>query len=140
MPNFDRFVEKCLQNFSKGTPNSAEGSAVLGEPSNPSRPGKLIVNFDSQPSFARSTTTNYNVVDTDYNRLVFCPLLKMQKVDFFQGKETSIPLILFYSGSREANLTWIFAYSNDVLYLNIHNSKALSDINKLLSYFENLVV
>ena len=43
------------------------GSAVLGEPSNPSRPGKLIVNFDSQPSFARSSTTNYNVVDTDYN-------------------------------------------------------------------------
>ena len=60
-------LKDVYKNSSKGTPNSAVGSAVLGEPSNPSRPGKLIVNFDSQPSFARSTTTNYNVVDTDYN-------------------------------------------------------------------------
>ena len=45
----------------------AEGSAVLGEPDNASRPGKLIVNFDGQPSFARSTTTNYNILDTDYD-------------------------------------------------------------------------
>jgi len=61
-----KVINKSVSSI-KGTPNSAVGSAVLGEPSNPSRPGKLIVNFDSQPSFARSTTTNYNIVDTDYN-------------------------------------------------------------------------
>jgi len=50
-----------------GNANVAEGSATLGEPDNASKPGKLIVNFDGQPSFARSTTTNYNILDTDYD-------------------------------------------------------------------------
>ena len=45
----------------------AEGKAVLGEPDNSSRPGKLIVNFDGQPSFAQSTSTNYNILNTDYD-------------------------------------------------------------------------
>jgi len=61
-----KVVNKGVNTF-KGTPNVAEGSAVLGEPANPSKPGKLIVNFDSQPSFARSSTTNYNILDTDYS-------------------------------------------------------------------------
>lgn len=50
-----------------GAPSSALGVAVLGEPDNPAQPGKLIVNFDSQPFFTRSTSTNYNVLDTDYH-------------------------------------------------------------------------
>ena len=53
--------------FRKGTPNVAEGSATLGEPNNPSKPGKLIVRFDGQPAFTQSTTTNYNILDTDYD-------------------------------------------------------------------------
>merc|ERR1711962_457469 len=61
-----KVINKGVNTF-KGTPNVAEGSAVLGEPANPSKPGKLIVNFDSQPSFARSSTTNYNILDTDYS-------------------------------------------------------------------------
>ena len=52
--------------FRKGTPNVAEGSATLGEPNNPHKPGKLIVRFDAQPAFTQSTETNYNIIDTDY--------------------------------------------------------------------------
>jgi len=49
------------------TYSNATGEAVLGEPENPTKPGKLIVNFDSQPSFTRATRTNYNIVYTDYD-------------------------------------------------------------------------
>jgi len=46
---------------------SAKAKAVLGEPSNPDKPGKLIVNFYDPPSKRESTTTNYNILDTDYD-------------------------------------------------------------------------
>ena len=46
--------------------------------------------------------------------------------------------------SRKARLTWkyflIFAYTIDVLSLNIYNSKAICDIFELLSNYENLVI
>lgn len=43
----------------------ARGEAVLA----PSRSNlaRLIVNFDSQPFFVRSSTPNYNVIETDYD-------------------------------------------------------------------------
>merc|ERR1711915_242952 len=65
-------------------PNVAEGSAVLGEPDNASRPGKLIVNFDSQPSFARSTETNYNIVDTDYTSYAVVYFCEQKFFDLFK--------------------------------------------------------
>jgi len=44
--------------------SSAKGTATLNDPNDPNRPGELIVNFGGfQPE---STSTNYNVVDTDY--------------------------------------------------------------------------
>lgn len=44
--------------------SSAKGMATLNDPNDPNRPGELIVNFGGfQPE---STSTNYNVVDTDY--------------------------------------------------------------------------
>jgi len=46
---------------------SAKANAVLGEPNNPEKPGKLIVNFYDPPSKRVSTTTNYNILDTDYD-------------------------------------------------------------------------
>jgi len=45
---------------------SAKANAVLGEPTNQEKPGKLIVNFYDPPSKRVSTTTNYNILDTDY--------------------------------------------------------------------------
>jgi len=48
--------------FSRG----AKGTAVLGEPSNPDNPGKLIVNFYDPASRVQRNTTNYNILDTDY--------------------------------------------------------------------------
>jgi len=44
----------------------AKGNADLGEPNNPDKPGKLIVNFYDPPSRVISETTNYNILDTDY--------------------------------------------------------------------------
>jgi len=45
----------------------AKGTAVLGEPDNPTKPGKLIVNFYDPPSKRVADTTNYNILDTDYD-------------------------------------------------------------------------
>jgi len=45
---------------------SAKGNATLGEPDNAEKPAKLVVNFYDPPSRVKSTTTNYNVIDTDY--------------------------------------------------------------------------
>jgi len=45
----------------------AKGTAVLGEPDNATKPGKLIVNFYDPPSKMVSNTTNYNILDTDYD-------------------------------------------------------------------------
>jgi len=46
--------------------SSAKGTATLNDPNDPNRPGELIVNFGGfQPE---STSTNYNVVDTDYDQ------------------------------------------------------------------------
>ena len=70
--------------FSKGTPNVAEGSAVLGEPHNPSKPGKLIVNFDGQPSFTQSSTTNYNIIDTDYTSYAIVYSCNQKLFDLFK--------------------------------------------------------
>ena len=38
---------------STGAPQEAEGTAILNNPTDPSVPGELIVNFDSQPSFSK---------------------------------------------------------------------------------------
>merc|ERR1712241_719978 len=65
-PTTVKVINSSVNKFT-GNANVAEGSATLGEPDNASKPGKLIVNFDGQPSFARSTTTNYNILDTDYD-------------------------------------------------------------------------
>merc|ERR1712223_410936 len=50
-----------------GAKQVARGNAVLADPDNPFSPGELIVNFDSQPSFTRARSANYNVIDTDYD-------------------------------------------------------------------------
>ena len=39
--------------FRTGSPQRAEGNAVLNNPSDPQKPGELIVNFDAQPSFSK---------------------------------------------------------------------------------------
>jgi len=51
-------------NYITGSKREAIGDAVLADPTDPSRPARLIVNFDSQTT--RSTSANYNVVETDY--------------------------------------------------------------------------
>ena len=61
---------KYIQEFEQrrtGAPIEAKGSAILNDPFDPLVPGELIVNFEDQPSFSRSTSTNYNVIDTDYD-------------------------------------------------------------------------
>jgi len=78
-----KVVNRGVNTF-KGTPNVAEGSAVLGEPDNLSHPGKLIVNFDSQPAFARSTTTNYNIIDTDYTSYAVVYFCEQKFFDLFK--------------------------------------------------------
>jgi len=45
---------------------NARGNATLGEPDNTNKPGKLIVNFYDPKSIRVATTTNYNILDTDY--------------------------------------------------------------------------
>ena len=70
--------------FRKGTPNVAEGSATLGEPNNPSKPGKLIVRFDGQPAFTQSTTTNYNILDTDYDSYAIVYSCNQKFFDLFK--------------------------------------------------------
>ena len=42
-----------LINFRTGAPIEAKGSAILNDPFDPLKPGELIVNFDSQPSFSK---------------------------------------------------------------------------------------
>jgi len=51
-------------NYITGVSREAIGDAVLADPNDPAGSARLIVNFDSQET--RSTTANYNVVDTDY--------------------------------------------------------------------------
>jgi len=51
-----------------GASQEAEGTAILNNPTDPSVPGELIVNFDSQPEFTRASSTNYNVIETDYDQ------------------------------------------------------------------------
>jgi len=50
-----------------GAPIEAKGTAVLNDPNDPQTPGELVVNFDAQPSFTRASSTNYNIIDTDYD-------------------------------------------------------------------------
>jgi len=47
-----------------GKLDEVRGSAVLADPSDPTKAANLIVNFDVQP--VKSNTTNYSVVETDY--------------------------------------------------------------------------
>ena len=56
-----------LLNFRTGGLTSLYGYADLAYPDDPSKPGKLIVNFDNFPVH---TETNYNVVMTDYDNYV----------------------------------------------------------------------
>merc|ERR1712142_398496 len=49
-----------------GNLNEAIGTAVLADPSDPTKAANLIVNFDSNP--VKSNTTNYSVVKTDYEK------------------------------------------------------------------------
>jgi len=51
-------------NYITSVSREAIGDAVLADPDDPEGSARLIVNFDSQST--RSTTANYNVVDTDY--------------------------------------------------------------------------
>jgi len=45
----------------------ATGNATLGDPDNAEKPAKLVVNFfGARPTDKISTTTNYNVIETDY--------------------------------------------------------------------------
>merc|ERR1712062_859452 len=59
-------INKAINSIT-GAPIEAKGSAILNDPFDPLVPGELIVNFEDQPSFSRSTSTNYNVIDTDYD-------------------------------------------------------------------------
>jgi len=59
----------------------AKASAVLGEPGNPQKPGKLIVNFYDPPSKRISTTTNYNILDTDYDSFTTVYLCRQVKAN-----------------------------------------------------------
>jgi len=54
----------------------ATGNATLGDPDNAEKPGKFVVNFYGERKSKKiSTTTNYNVIETDYTSysiIYFC--------------------------------------------------------------------
>jgi len=77
-----------------GNSSAATGEAVLAEPNNPEKPAKLIVNFDRQPVFTRSTTANYNVIDTDY---------KSYSIVYTCKEEQSVKKELLWILTRERN-------------------------------------
>jgi len=60
-------INQAVNTFT-GASQEAEGTAILNNPTDPSVPGELIVNFDSQPEFTRASSTNYNVIETDYDQ------------------------------------------------------------------------
>jgi len=65
----DRFiigVDNKGINRVTGNVDEALGTAILADPSDPTKAANLIVNFDSNPF--KSNTTNYSVVKTDYEK------------------------------------------------------------------------
>jgi len=64
----------------------ATGNATLGDPDNAEKPAKLVVNFYGERKSDRiSTTTNYNVIETDYTSysiIYFCRQAGAEKSEF----------------------------------------------------------
>ena len=103
--------------FCSGKTNIFLGDAILSEPSNPTRPGKLTANFetfDSLPApLPRFRSTNYNVIDTDYTNyavVYFCnPLLVFKSEALWiltrdrQPKQSIIDHALKFAGEEVIN-------------------------------------
>ncbi len=91
-----------------GAKQVAKGSAVLNDPFDPLVPGELVVNFEEQPAFskfvalkwksdlrnnstlftARARSTNYNIIDTDYEN--FSIVYSCNNIGFLKNGKISL--------------------------------------------------